>query len=285
MKLAGKDITAETEGYRIVFHRDGGYACREFYIPGTSTTCLTRFCNPGAGKHPTCMNFDNLNVNEIFQQAFYGKVNETVEARVAGNTLELKGNLLKNRKVAGEVQFTKTHKFDEEGYTTSVELDLTAIKDISYAGVFWDINDRWPRWMRRSGSDIVPLTTGVGDSFGAGLVRSFSTFSKMGKRPDGSPREVFMEVCGHTEGIRITLLAPGSDSPELASGGMKMWDGPDDDVEGFGVSHNCINLDIVNTSIVRGKYKKPPVLCFSYRVDLIKERRYRLYGNLEKQGL
>ena len=280
---ADGSVVAECAGYRMLFHKEGGFACRELYVPAVSTCTLTRFDHPGEGKHPTCMYFDNLNVNEVFQQAFYGKRNDSVACDVSGSKLALSGKLIPNRDgVRGTVTFSKLHRFDEEGYSVEVRLDLSEINAARYIGVFWDVNDRWPRWMRRSGAALAPLTVGVGDSFGTGLAGSFELFRDMGRRPDGTTREVFMEVAGQAEGLRVTLLSPAPDSAALAHGGMKMWDGPDDDAEGFGVSHNCINLDIVNPALAgRQGFTDPQKTAFDYRVDILHEERYRLFGNLE----
>lgn len=273
----GGDIEARSPRYRLLLSAENGFAVRNLYIPAESGFNLTRFDNPGEGPHPTCMFFDNLNVNEVFQQAFYGRRNASVKASPDGSRLRLEGELIPNRDgVSGNVAFTKEMLFDDEGYRVNVELDLSGVDEVRYVSVFWDVNDRWVRWMRDATGAFLPLKAGVGDSFGEGLRRSFHRFDEMSRSASGERREVFMEMGGEGEVVRITLMEPDAASEELRWGGMKFWDGPDDADEGPGVSHSCPNLDIVNLRLTGNEgYSKPERLAFSYRLDLIAALRYR----------
>ena len=242
-------IAVACDAYRLVLSAADGFAGRNLYIPGASRVNLTRFDNMGAGPHPTCMYFDNLNVNGEFQQAFGERENRGVTADTGGAEVILE---------------------------VAVSLDLRGVPEVDYVSVFWDVNDRWVRWMRDSSGAFLPLTVGVGDSFGDGLRRSLHPFSEMGRTPSGAPREVFIEVGGDSEAVRITLLSPEAGSDELKWGGMKFWDGPDDADEGPGVSHACPNLDIINTDWLGADgFEKPDRAEFSYRVDLVPAVRYR----------
>lgn len=271
----GLEISAGA--YRLVLSHRNGYAVRSLYTPAESRFNLTRFDNAGEGPHPTCMFFDNLNVNECLQQAFYGRSGETTAATVVGNVLSLSGHLIPNRDGVGdEALFHKTMSFDERGYRAAVALDLTSVEEVNYVSVFWDVNDRWVRWMRDSSGVFLPLTVSVGDSFGDSLADSFHSFRDLGTMPSGEACNVWMEMGGDSQAVRITLIEPEALSPELKWGGMKFWDGPDDCEEGFGVSHSCPNLDIINTRLAGSEgFRKPERIEFSYRVDLIPAIRYR----------
>ena len=273
----GGSIAVACDAYRLVLSAADGFAGRNLYIPGASRVNLTRFDNMGAGPHPTCMYFDNLNVNGEFQQAFGERENRGVTADTGGAEVILEGHLVANRDGArGGVLFRKEMSFDAAGYEVAVSLDLRGVPEVDYVSVFWDVNDRWVRWMRDSSGAFLPLTVGVGDSFGDGLRRSLHPFSEMGRTPSGAPREVFMEVGGDSEAVRITLLSPEAGSDELKWGGMKFWDGPDDADEGPGVSHACPNLDIITTDWLGADgFEKPDRAEFSYRVDLVPAVRYR----------
>jgi len=273
----GGSLVVDCERYRIVLSKVDGFAGRNLFIPGASRVNLTRFDNVGAGPHPTCMYFDNVNVNGCFQQAFGLRENHGVKATIIGEAVNLEGELIPNQDgVKGHVGFEKKMAFDTDGYEVKVSLDLSNVAEVSYVSVFWDVNDRWVRWMRDSSGAFLPLTVGVGDSFGDGLKRSLHRFSEMGRTPSGAAREVFMEMGGDSEAVRITLLSPDPQSEELGWGGMKFWDGPDDCDEALGVSHACPNLDIINTDWLGADgFVKPEAVEFSYRVDLVPAVRYR----------
>jgi hypothetical protein len=77
---------------------------------------------------------------------------------------------------------------------------------------------------------------------------------------------VWIEMIGESASIMAVLQSP---SPEnLPAGGMKYWDGPDDADAGEGVSHGCINLDVINCELSGAEPLEIDELSFSYRVFL-----------------
>jgi hypothetical protein len=77
---------------------------------------------------------------------------------------------------------------------------------------------------------------------------------------------IWIEMIGGQASILAGLKSPAPAA--LPAGGMKFWDGPDDADEGEGVSHGCINLDIVNAELSGHAPLDVRELAFSYRVFL-----------------
>jgi hypothetical protein len=119
----------------------------------------------------------------------------------------------------------------------------------------------WLRAMRSSAGVFLPLTVGIGDSFGDDLIRSWRRMKEMDRGAG-----VWMEMLGEKCSVMAVLVSP---SPiTLEAGGMKYWDGPDDADEGEGVSHGCINLDVINCEVSGASPLEIDELSFSYRVFL-----------------
>lgn len=262
MKIAEveRGIEISTKTYRLLLDRAGGYAAREVEIFGEGR--LDRHDRPGEGKHPTCMYFDNLTVNDKFQLAHYGKVNSRVAARRKGPAVTLSGCLLPIAKdAAGEVRVRKTMRFAEDRYDVDVRVRFEGTGPVRYASAWWDVNDKWLKAMRSSAGVFMPLRVGIGDSFGPNLNRSWRPMRAM---DDGAG--VWMEVIGAKSSVMVALTSPPAKS--LRAGGMKFWDGPDDADEGEGVSHGCMNLDVIHCELAKVKPLKLKEFAFSYRVFL-----------------
>lgn len=255
-----RGIEVQTSQYRLLLERNGGYAIREVEIREAGR--LDRFDRSGEGPHPTCMYFDNLTVNNTFQLAHYGIENRHVEAEISPNTVTLSGCLIAIVEgVAGQIQLQKQMRFEEELYDVSVRLHFQGVGPINYAAVWWDVNDKWLRAMRSSAGTFLPLTIGIGDSFGDDLAKSWGTMKEMDRGAG-----VWMEMLGEKCSVLAALISPAPES--LGAGGMKYWDGPDDADEGEGVSHGCINLDVINCELSQGPPLTIEELSFSYRVFL-----------------
>ena len=262
MKLIQTDRGIEVEGqsYRLFLERARGFAIREVEIVGEGR--LDRFDRPGEGPHPTCMYFDNLTINNAFQLAYYGKTNMGMEAILDGSRVELRGHLLPIVNGAqGRVRVAKTVRFAEDLYDVDVHLLFEETGTIDYASVWWDVNDKWLRAMRSSAGVLMPLRVGIGDAFDENLSRTWRQMADMDRGAG-----VWMEMLGERASVMASLQTPAADS--LKAGGMKYWDGPDDADEGEGVSHGCINLDVVNCELSGVEPLDLAELHFSYRVFL-----------------
>ena len=256
----GRGIQVQTLVYRLLLAREGGYAAREVEVFGEGR--LDRFDRPGEGKHPTCMHFDNVTVNDRFQLAHYGKPNNRVSTRIAGSTVKLSGYLVPiTTDAKGEVRIEKTMRFQDDRYDVDVKLRFEGTGPIAYVGAWWDVNDKWTRAMRSGAGVFMPLRVGIGDSFGDNLCRAWRSMKAM-----ADAAGVWMEFIGTKASILVALKSP---SPgKMRAGGMKFWDGPDDAIEGEGVSHGCINLDVINCELARIKPLRLREFAFSYRVFL-----------------
>lgn len=257
---AERGIEAEAPSYRLLLERAGGYAAREVEVFGAGR--LDRFDRPGEGAHPTCMYFDNITVNSAFQLAHYGQENSRVSAAVEGATVKLAGKLLPiTEKAQGEVRVEKEMRFEDDLYDVDVRLRFDGTGPVDYVSAWWDVNDRWLRAMRSSAGVFVPLRVGVGDSFGEDLNRTWRPMRAMDRGAG-----VWMEMIGEKCSVLVSLLSLGAE--ELSAGGIKFWDGPDDADEGEGVSHGCINLDVINCELSGATPLDVAGLSFSYRVFL-----------------
>jgi len=236
-----RGIEVVTSSYRLLLDGSGGFAVREVELEGVGR--LDRFDRPGEGPHPTCMYFDNCTINDDFQLGHYGKSNLDVTARIEGANVRLEGRLIpiaENTK--GQVRAVKTMCFHEDVYEVSLSLNFEGTGRISYAGAWWDVNDKWLRAMRSSSGVFMPLRVGVGDCFGKNLSKSWRSMPAMDRGAG-----VWMEMLGERASVMVVM---GSVPPvALSAGGMKYWDGPDDADAGEGVSHGCINLDWINSEL------------------------------------
>lgn len=260
IRETGRGVEIETGSYRLLLERTGGYAAREVTIRDNGR--LDRFDRPGEGPHPTCMYFDNCTINYDFQMGFYGKTNTQIEAEVEQDTVILKGTLLPiTESPRGRVQIEKTIQFGEDSYDVSLQLGFEDTGAIHYASVWWDVHDKWLKAMRSSAGTFLPLQVGIGDSFDDFLHRSWRPMPEM-DRGAGT----WMEMIGERTSVMTALL---SASPcVFQAGGMKYWDGPDDADAGEGVSHGCINLDLINCELSQSPPLKLDQLEASYRVFL-----------------
>jgi hypothetical protein len=246
--------------YRMFLERAGGFAAREVDVRGEGR--LDRFDRPGEGPHPTCMYFDNMTVNNAFQLAHYGKSNASVTATVDARTVRLTGHLIPI--VDGErgnVGIYKEMRFDEDLYDVKVRLTFEGIPRVDYASVWWDVNDKWLRAMRSSAGVFMPLRVGIGDSFDENLGKTWRPMTVMDRGAG-----VWMEMIGRQVSVLTVLRSPAPDN--FPAGGMKYWDGPDDAEEGEGVSHGCVNLDVINCELSGAEPLDIDGLEFSYRVFL-----------------
>ena len=260
LRETDRGIEVTTPTYRLLLEKAGGYAIREVEIREAGR--LDRFDRPGEGPHPTCMYFDNITVNNTFQLAHYGKENRHVSVKQHNSTLVLSGRLISIVEgVSGHIHLQKQMRFEEDLYEVAVHLCFENTGKIHYTSVWWDVHDKWLRSMRSSAGMFLPLTVGIGDSFGDDLVRSWRRMREMDRGAG-----VWMEMLGEKCSVMAVLVSP---SPiTLAAGGMKYWDGPDDADEGEGVSHGCINLDIINCEVSGASPLEIDELSFSYRVFL-----------------
>lgn len=249
-----------TPSYRLLLEREGGFAAREVEVQGEGR--IDRFDRPGEGPHPTCMYFDNLTINYAFQLAYYGRVNAGVEAVVEGAGVNLNGRLIPIIDDAkGAVHVDKRMRFEDDLYDVDVRLNFEGVGKIDYASVWWDVNDKWLRAVRSSAGVFMPLRVGIGDSFGENLSRTWRRMPAM-QRGAG----VWMEMIGERASVLTALRSPPAE--DFEAGGMKYWDGPDDADEGEGVSHGCINLDVINCELSGASPLDVSQLTFSYRVFL-----------------
>ena len=246
-------IEVKTSNYRLFLERAGGFAARQVEIFGPGR--LDRFDRPGEGPHPTCMHFDNMTVNNTFQLAHYGKINESVTASVDGSQLKLSGHLIPIIEgTSGSVSIEKTMRFE-------VHLGFEDTGPIDFASVWWDVHDKWLRAMRSSAGVFMPLQVGIGDSCDDDLHKSFRPMTSMDRGAG-----VWMEMIGESASIMAALRSPAPD--HLPAGGMKYWDGPDDADAGEGVSHGCINLDLINCELSGAEPLDIEDLQCAYRVFL-----------------
>lgn len=234
-------IEVRTSIYRLLLEQDGGYAGRQVEIFGPGR--LDRFDRPGEGPHPTFMHFDNMTVNNAFQLAHYGKTNSSVTGEVAGSEVTLTGQLIPIvEDPTGSVGIRKIMGFAEDLYDVDMHLTFEDTGPIDFASVWWDVNDEWLRAMRSSAGVFMPLRVGIGDSCDDDLHKSFRSMTEMARRAG-----VWMEMIGETVSILVALQSP--EPEEFPAGSMKYWDGPDDADAGEGVSHGCINLDVINCEL------------------------------------
>ena len=253
-------IEVKTSSYRLFLERAGGFAVRQVEIFGPGR--LDRFDRPGEGPHPTCMHFDNMTVNNTFQLAHYGKINESVTASVDGSQLKLSGHLIPIIEgTSGSVSIEKTMRFEDDAYDVDVRLGFEGTGPIDFASVWWDVHDKWLRAMRSSAGVFMPLQVGIGDSCDDDLHKSFRSMTGMARGAG-----VWMEMIGESASIMAALLSPAPD--QLPAGGMKFWDGPDDADAGEGVSHGCINLDLINCELSGAEPLDIEDLQCAYRVFL-----------------
>jgi len=253
-------IEVKTSNYRLFLERAGGFAARQVEIFGPGR--LDRFDRPGEGPHPTCMHFDNMTVNNTFQLAHYGKVNESVTASIDGSQLKLSGHLIPIIEgTSGSVSIEKTMRFEDDTYDVDLHLRFEDTGPIDFASVWWDVHDKWLRAMRSSAGVFMPLQVGIGDSCDDDLHKSFRPMTKMDRGAG-----VWMEMIGESASIMAALRSPAPD--HLPAGGMKYWDGPDDADAGEGVSHGCINLDLINCELSGAEPLDIEDLQCAYRVFL-----------------
>ena len=253
-------IEVKTSSYRLFLERAGGFAVRQVEIFGPGR--LDRFDRPGEGPHPTCMHFDNMTVNNTFQLAHYGKINESVTASVDGSQLKLSGHLIPIiESTSGSVSIEKTMRFEDDTYDVDVRLGFEGTGPIDFASVWWDVHDKWLRAMRSSAGVFMPLEVGIGDSCDDDLHKSFRPMTGMDRGAG-----VWMEMIGESASIMAALRSPAPD--QLPAGGMKFWDGPDDADAGEGVSHGCINLDLINCELSGAEPLDIEDLQCAYRVFL-----------------
>ena len=253
-------IEVKTSSYRLFLERAGGFAARQIEIFGLGR--LDRFDRPGEGPHPTCMHFDNMTVNNTFQLAHYGKINESVTASVDGSQLKLSGHLIPIIEgTSGSVSIEKTMCFEDDTYDVEVHLGFEDTGPIDFASVWWDVHDKWLRAMRSSAGVFMPLQVGIGDSCDDDLHKSFRPMTGMDRGAG-----VWMEMIGESASIMAALRSPAPD--HLPAGGMKYWDGPDDADAGEGVSHGCINLDLINCELSGAEPLDIEDLQCGYRVFL-----------------
>ena len=236
------NLVVETPVYGALFARGLGYAGREITITAGGAQRLDRFDRLGAGQVPTCMCFENLVVNNASQQGFYPKVNTGVEARIIEAdaeqaTVELTGALVPIRDdTPSEVQFRKHITFRDDSYLVDLTVEPPDAP-LTYIGIWWDVNDRWLTHMRSSAGVLLPLRPRYADASGELTRLNFKTFQEM-DRGEG----VWMEVVGPLEALHVRLVEPEDLSG--VRGGMKFFDGPDEDESSPGASHACINLDL-----------------------------------------
>lgn len=247
-----------TTGYRLLLGRTHGFAGREVEIFGQGR--LDRFDRPGEGPHPTCMYFENITVNNTFQLAHYGKPNTDVDASISDETVVLSGRLIPYIDgTEGEVFIEKKMRFGEDGYDVDLSFGFVETGAIDYVSCWWDVNDTWLTAMRSSAGVYMPLRVGVGDSCGENLDKTWRPMIDMDRGAG-----IWMEMIGDRASVLATLRSP---SPEdLPAGGMKYWDGPDDAVAGSGVSHGCINMDVINCELSGARPFDMDAFRFSYTV-------------------
>lgn len=262
MKISQTDagIEVSTSSYRLLLERAGGFAVRQVEIFGPGR--LDRFDRPGEGPHPTCMHFDNMTVNNTFQLAHYGKINDGVTAVIDDMEVTLTGRLIPIMEgTIGNVGIRKIMRFEEGLYDVDVQLIFDETGPIDFASVWWDVNDKWLRAMRSSAGVFMPLQIGIGDACDDDLHKTFRSMTEM-ERGTG----VWMEMIGESASIMAVLQSP--EPEEFPAGGMKYWDGPDDADAGEGVSHGCINLDLINCELSGAEPLDIDTLECSYRVFL-----------------
>lgn len=253
-------IEVKTSSYRLLLEQAGGFAVRQVKIFGAGR--LDRFDRPGEGPHPTCMHFDNITVNNAFQLAHYGKVNSSVTAEIMGSEVRLIGELIPIvNDASGTVSIEKTMRFEEDLYDVDLRLSFRDTGPIEFASIWWDVHDKWLRAMRSSAGVFMPLQVGIGDSYDDDLPKSFRKMTDMDRGAG-----VWIEMIGDSASIMSALLSPKPD--QFPAGGMKFWDGPDDVDEGEGVSHGCINLDVINCELSGVEPLDVDELQLSYRVFL-----------------
>lgn len=253
-------LEVATSKYRLMLERDGGYAVRQVEIFGAGR--LDRFDRPGEGPHPTCMHFDNMTVNNTFQLAHYGKINSGVSAEIDGSEVRLSGRLIPIvAGTTGNVGIRKKMRFEEDLYDVDVELTFKDTGPIDFASVWWDVNDKWLRAMRSSAGVFIPLQVGIGDSCDDDLHKTFRPMTAMDRGAG-----VWIEMIGESASIMAALQSP--EPARFPAGGMKYWDGPDDADAGEGVSHGCINLDLINCELSGAEPLNIDSLHCAYRVFL-----------------
>jgi hypothetical protein len=208
------------------------------------------------------MYFDNCTINDHFQMGHYGRSNTNVAAGIEGNRVRLEGRLIPIvGEAAGQVSLLKVMSFQEDLYEVDLSLKFENTGPISYAGAWWDVNDKWLRAMRSSSGVFMPLRVGIGDSFGENLNKTWRTMSAMDRGAG-----VWMEMLGERASVMVAVRTVPPFVLEV--GGMKYWDGPDDADAGEGVSHGCINLDWINSELSGAEPLTIDQLDVSYQVFL-----------------
>ena len=237
-----ENLVVETPVYRALFANRLGYAGRELTITSGGAQRLDRFDRLGEGRVPTCMCFENLVVNNAFQQGYYPKENRLVKASIIDADgeqaiVELAGALIPIRDdTPREVQFRKHITFRDDSYLVKLTAEPPD-GPLTYIGIWWDVNDRWLTHMRSSAGVLLPLRPRYADASGELTRFNFKTFQEM-DRGEGA----WMEVVGPLEAIHVRLVEPAD--RKRVRGGMKFFDGPDEDESSPGASHACINLDL-----------------------------------------
>ena len=185
-----------------------------------------------------------------------------VEATIDGSCVKLAGDLLPIVDDAeGSVSIEKTMQFGDDFYDVELQVTFHETGSIDYASVWWDVNDKWLRAMRSSAGVFLPLKVGIGDSCGDYLQHSWRPMPEMDRGVG-----VWMEIVGEQVAIMAALRSPAPEN--FTAGGMKYWDGPDDADEGEGVSHGCINLDLINCELSGTPAHDIRDLAVAYRVFL-----------------
>ena len=269
----GSNVVVETPVYRLLLARRLGYAGRELTITAGGAQRLDRFDRLGEGQVPTCMCFENLVVNYTFQQGYYPKENNGVEARILEvgeeeGTVELAGALVPiGDDTPGEVGFRKRLTFREDSYRVALTVEPPPAP-LTYIGVWWDVNDRWLSHMRSSAGVLLPLRPRYADASGELTRANFQAFREM-DRGEGA----WMEVAGPLEAIHVRLVEPRDLS--RVRGGMKFFDGPDEDASSPGASHACINLDLFTDWVPQEVGPAAEAPHYAYEVQLIPAVTYR----------
>ena len=261
------NLVVETPVYRILFAKSLGYAGRELTITAGGAQRLDRFDRPGEGEYATCMCFENLVVSGGFQQGYYPKENHLVQGKILDihddrATVEFAGGLVALRDdTPGKAHFRKRITFQRDSYR--VELSVEPPEgSLRYIGIWWDVNDRWVTYMRSSAGVLLPLRPRFADAVGEAVNATFKPFREM-DRGEGA----WMEVGGPLEAIHVRLVEPRDLS--RVRGGMKFWDGPDEDGNSWGVSHACINLDLFSDLAPEDIGQAPQPHHYTYEVQLV----------------
>ncbi len=262
IKESDRGVEIITSSYRLLLGRSHGFAGREVEI--FSQGRLDRFDRPGEGPHPTCMHFENITVNNTFQLAHYGTPNTNVNASISDETVVLSGRLIPYVEgTGGDVHFKKVMLFREDGYDVDLSFRFEETGPIDYVSCWWDVNDTWLTAMRSSAGVYMPLRVGIGDACGENLEKTWRSLREMDRGAG-----IWIEMIGEKASILAALRSPTPEEPQKdpPAGGMKYWDGPDDENAGKGVSHGCINMDVINCELSGAQPLDLRELRFAYTV-------------------